>query len=151
VGGFTSYPQAKRPHLQSLYCTSRPDRDSTEEKRANDICVSTKTESDSVGNGVKVRNRGRASPKLQVREPGTDVETVSLRLRPQHLLSPGLIDSDAPGRNRNSSCNGNCSMRLSPSWALDSRTSHDVRLRFRGVACPILGTERRQLKQALIF
>ncbi|KAL7759979.1 hypothetical protein ACKLNR_010069 [Fusarium oxysporum f. sp. zingiberi] len=49
---------------------------STEEKRANDICVSTKTESDSVVNGVKVRNRGRASPKLQVREPGTDVETV---------------------------------------------------------------------------
>lgn len=39
------HPQAKRPHLQSLYCLSRPDRDSTEEKRANDICVSTKTES----------------------------------------------------------------------------------------------------------
>jgi hypothetical protein len=82
VGGSLkgSYPQAKRPHLQSLYSLSRPDRDIIEEKRANDICVSTKTESDSIVNGVKVRNRGRARPKLQVREPGTDVETVRLRL-----------------------------------------------------------------------
>ncbi|KAI1011565.1 hypothetical protein LB504_002803 [Fusarium proliferatum] len=60
---------------QPFESPSRPDRDIIEEKRANDICVSTKTESDSVVNGVKVRNRGRARPKLQVREPGTDVET----------------------------------------------------------------------------